>query len=319
MADQAGEAAQQARPSLAMLTRLKTIFGKAQRSSSSDALADLDNWRSLGRQAERPDVPTSAARSQRTTAHDSFDGHSFQAGPILKGNPDTRPVQEPDSYLPDQRGLCASPRQDRLDLEATQLQGTKSRSQCTGTVETNENDCNGVFSPRRCTHNAEDAAARSSLSPRSQGLTSLQKGVVKCAVAYLIASLFTFVPALSDFFAAPFDLEGPVSGAHVIATVATYYNPAKTLGAMVEADIFMLYGSFFAFLVCIGSMATASIMESAGLHTASHWILVIVWLMGSMGLVAWMKVKVSNAQFGSVRRVLWDALESRFGFHQTES
>lgn len=66
---------------------------------------------------------------------------------------------------------------------------------------------------------------------RLPALTAVQRGVIKCCIAYFVATLFTFVPWLSDLFAAPFDVEGPVSGAHVIATVSTYYNPAKTLGA----------------------------------------------------------------------------------------
>lgn len=70
---------------------------------------------------------------------------------------------------------------------------------------------------------------------RLPALTAQQRGVLKCSIAYTIATLFTFVPFLSEFLASPFDLEGPVRGGHVVATVATYYNPAKTLGAMFEA------------------------------------------------------------------------------------
>lgn len=143
---------------------------------------------------------------------------------------------------------------------------------------------------------------------RMPNLTAQQRGILKCSIAYFVATLFTFVPFLSDLFAAPFDLEGaPVAGAHVIATVATYYNPAKTLGAMFEADIFMLWASLFAFFVCIGSMATAVVLNDLGWHDTSHLAVVVIWLMGSMGLLAWMKVKVGNAQFGSVSR-----LESRW-------
>lgn len=70
---------------------------------------------------------------------------------------------------------------------------------------------------------------------------------------------------------------------------------------MIEADIFMIWASLFALVTALGSMATAVALENAGLHELSHFVIVIFWLVGSMGLVAWMKVKVSNAQFGSVR------------------
>lgn len=154
---------------------------------------------------------------------------------------------------------------------------------------------------------------------RIPNLTAQQRGIIKCSIAYTIATLFTFVPVLSGLLAAPFDLEGPVRGGHVVATVATYYNPAKTLGAMFEAvclapvvmhllswlthdpaqDIFMLWASFFAFITAIGSMATASFLNDVNQHTLSH-VLSVLWLMAAMGLVAWMKVKVSHPQFGSV-------------------
>lgn len=60
-------------------------------------------------------------------------------------------------------------------------------------------------------------------------LTAVQKNVLKCAVSYLLASLFTFVPALSKLVGLPFDKFGPVSNAHFIATISTYYNPAKSI------------------------------------------------------------------------------------------
>ena len=61
----------------------------------------------------------------------------------------------------------------------------------------------------------------------------------------------------------------------------------------------MLWASIFAFVTAVGSMATATILNNANQHTVSH-IISVLWLMAAMGLVAWMKVKVSHPQFGSV-------------------
>lgn len=135
---------------------------------------------------------------------------------------------------------------------------------------------------------------------RLPDLTAAQRGILKCSIAYFIATLFTFVPALSKLIASPFDLDHPIRGSHSIATVATYYNPAKSLGEMMEADIFMIWAASFALLACLGSMSTAVWLNEIGLHTTSHVVIVVIWLAGSMGLVAWMKVKVGKAQFGSV-------------------
>src|SRR5260370_31402462 len=36
---------------------------------------------------------------------------------------------------------------------------------------------------------------------------------------------------------------------------AVYFNPAKTVGAMIEADLFYLFGLFYSAFVCLTSMS----------------------------------------------------------------
>lgn len=62
-----------------------------------------------------------------------------------------------------------------------------------------------------------------------------------------------------------------------------------------------MWASLFALLASVGSMASAALLNDFDLHTMSH-ISSVMWLTLSLGLVAWMKVKVSHAQFGSVSR-----------------
>lgn len=53
-------------------------------------------------------------------------------------------------------------------------------------------------------------------------LTPLQKNILKCAIAYFIGSLFTFVPALADLVSDLVPLnsnEGPSPSGHMVATV----------------------------------------------------------------------------------------------------
>ena len=53
-----------------------------------------------------------------------------------------------------------------------------------------------------------------------------QRDIIKCSIAYLLASLFTFVPTLSDWLAAPFDSEGiPLGNAQ---SVAAQWNGAES-------------------------------------------------------------------------------------------
>src|SRR5690242_16051119 len=48
--------------------------------------------------------------------------------------------------------------------------------------------------------------------------------------------------------------DGPSPAAHMVATVAVYFNPAKTLGGMMEADIYCIGGAAFAAVVTLLSM-----------------------------------------------------------------
>ncbi|KAF8906326.1 Fusaric acid resistance protein-like-domain-containing protein [Mucidula mucida] len=116
--------------------------------------------------------------------------------------------------------------------------------------------------------------------------------VFKCALAYFIGSLFTFSPYLSSFIG---DLRGPGErrphpSGHMIATIAVYYNPAKTMGAMLEADLFCLFGVVYAAFVCLSSMSM-------------FWwfgdLVAILWVGVSMSFLAWMKVWMGSPQFNT--------------------
>ena len=71
---------------------------------------------------------------------------------------------------------------------------------------------------------------------------------------------------------------------------AVYFNPAKTIGAMVEADLFCLLGLFYSSLVCLVSMSMYWWLE---LKPGWEWladVVAVAWIGLSMSGVAWMKV-----------------------------
>ncbi|WAQ89456.1 hypothetical protein PtA15_11A144 [Puccinia triticina] len=78
--------------------------------------------------------------------------------------------------------------------------------------------------------------------------------ILKCSIAYLIASLFSFYDPLSDLLVLPFGLDGPFSGAHVVATIVTYYRPAATVGGMIEANHHAIWGLFWLAVIIGGSI-----------------------------------------------------------------
>ncbi|CUA66706.1 putative membrane protein YGL140C [Saccharomyces cerevisiae S288c] [Rhizoctonia solani] len=133
-------------------------------------------------------------------------------------------------------------------------------------------------------------------------LSPLQKKVLKCSIAYTLGCLFTFVPAFSNILTDIIPLgsqQGPSPTGHMVATVAVYYNPAKTIGGMIEADMFCLLGAAFASFASL--MATDSFWFFE-VQPGWEWLadfLVLAWLGLAMTLIAWSKLWVGKPTFGS--------------------
>ena len=278
------------------IVHIKQVFAKPRMYPSSSP-SGLDDWKCIRSVQANNEAGNSQDRRSASSIGTVGSPKHVPASSVVS----PRLVQEPGSYLP---SPVLSNSNNQRDMEYD------SDDSHSGDEYPQYNKLPAAGHRSQAFHKSASRMSEKSYLQRVLNilrlptLTAVQRGVLKCSIAYFLASLFTFVPALSNLFASPFDLEGPVSGAHVIATVATYYNPAKTLGAMIEADIFMLWAAAFALLTALGSMATASLLNGAGFHTSSHVVTVVFWLSGAMALVAWMKVKVSNAQFGSVSEYL---------------
>ncbi|KAK2463297.1 hypothetical protein APHAL10511_004952 [Amanita phalloides] len=134
-------------------------------------------------------------------------------------------------------------------------------------------------------------------------LSPLHRNVLKCSIAYFMASLFTFCPYLSNWIS---DLtsygperQGPTPSGHMVATIAVYYNPAKTIGGMLEADLFCVFGLLYASIVCLSSMSLFWWLE---LQPGWEWlgdVIAILWIGVSMSAMAWMKVWMRNPSFNT--------------------
>jgi len=70
---------------------------------------------------------------------------------------------------------------------------------------------------------------------------------------------------------------------------AVYFNPAKTVGAMIEADLFCLMGVVYSALVCGVFVSLLWLLEMIPGNKWPGDILAILWIGLSMSLVAWMK------------------------------
>ncbi|KAJ7240156.1 Fusaric acid resistance protein-like-domain-containing protein [Mycena haematopus] len=131
----------------------------------------------------------------------------------------------------------------------------------------------------------------------------LYRNIFKCAIAYFVASLFTFSPYLSGLihnFPAYGDAEHrPTAIGYLAATVAVHFNPAKTMGGMIEADLYCFVAVVYSTFICLSSMTIFWWLET---KPGPVWelvanTLVIVWIGVSMSVVAWMKVWMANPSF----------------------
>ncbi|ODO11160.1 hypothetical protein I350_01763 [Cryptococcus amylolentus CBS 6273] len=134
--------------------------------------------------------------------------------------------------------------------------------------------------------------------------------VFKCAVAYFIASLFTFVPALSRLLSreSMTDIHGrvtwkPADQAHMVATIVVYFNPAKTLGNMFLSTRYCIVLTFItsiASLFCMGTVLLFDHFSPSHGHSwdlvseMGDWVMCVVWIGGTLGLLAWGKLYVGN-------------------------
>lgn len=114
------------------------------------------------------------------------------------------------------------------------------------------------------------------------------RGVIKCSLAYTIASLATFARPLSAFLGRP-------GGKHVVATMTVYFHPARTAGSMIEAIMIAIVAVLYAEMVSLLSMVTSVLVGAVGgMVTLAHILVVIVFVGGGFGFMAWVKQKMGN-------------------------
>ncbi|KAG9071753.1 hypothetical protein KI688_005969 [Linnemannia hyalina] len=106
------------------------------------------------------------------------------------------------------------------------------------------------------------------------------KRILKASLAYFFACLLSFTPFFLPFIG--------MSG-HLAATSAVFFNPAKTLGRMVDAVTAGLCAITFGFLVSVASKLSAIWFNSRDLYIWGHVASVIVFGGGSTFIIAYAK------------------------------
>lgn len=118
-------------------------------------------------------------------------------------------------------------------------------------------------------------------------LSHKQKMVLKCSFAYMIGSLFTFVPALNA-------LCGTHIASHMAATVTVFFNPAKSVGGMVEAAGFGWLYTLAALTLSIASMYTTDFFLDHHMPTTAAVVSLGVWLAGSTFVISYLKARINT-------------------------
>ncbi|KAF2402531.1 hypothetical protein EJ06DRAFT_528642 [Trichodelitschia bisporula] len=111
--------------------------------------------------------------------------------------------------------------------------------------------------------------------------------ILKCSIAYLLASLATLTPTISG-------LLGHNDGKHMVATVVVYFHPARTAGSMIEATLLAVVAYCYSAAVAFASMAVTVAFRSQGLLHIGHMLVLVVFCGGGLGFVGWLKQRMSS-------------------------
>lgn len=118
------------------------------------------------------------------------------------------------------------------------------------------------------------------------------RGTLKCSVAYLLASMGTFLPPFARFL-------GPLDGKHIVATITVYFHPARTVGSQIEAVAIAIVAVMYALLIGTLSMATSVLVGSVWDQVTLSYVLILVFFIGGgMGFIGWVKQKLNNPLVG---------------------
>lgn len=114
------------------------------------------------------------------------------------------------------------------------------------------------------------------------------RGIFKCALAYFLGSLVTFVPALAGLIGSQQDSK------HMVATVTVWFHPARTIGSMHLATALGLLGFLYSGVIGFTSMGISLAARHQDMLVVGHVVILILFVGGGLGAIAWVKQKFSD-------------------------
>ncbi|KAK9447574.1 Fusaric acid resistance protein-like-domain-containing protein [Limtongia smithiae] len=115
---------------------------------------------------------------------------------------------------------------------------------------------------------------------------------LKCALAYLIASMVVFNSSISALF-------GTFDAKHLAATASVYFHASRSVGSMIEATIFAEIALTYSALLSFFSMLTSGFFYSIGYVSLGHFFVLLIFCGGGLGSIAFMKQRLNRAIFNT--------------------
>jgi len=85
----------------------------------------------------------------------------------------------------------------------------------------------------------------------------------------------------------------------MVATVVVYFHPGRSIGSMLESDIFALAAFAYSVGMGLASMLTAVALHEAGLPLLSNIVVVLLFIGLAMALVGYARAKFVRPAFAS--------------------
>ncbi|CUM51303.1 uncharacterized protein AC631_02216 [Debaryomyces fabryi] len=117
------------------------------------------------------------------------------------------------------------------------------------------------------------------------------RSVLKCSIAYLIASMGVYYTPFDEFL-------GKTDSKHLVATVAVYFHPSRSKGSMFQTLLFVVISLLFSFSVSFACRFIAGTFFKNGEDEISYSIDLIVSSI-SLGVIAFMKQRVNKQTFNT--------------------
>lgn len=113
--------------------------------------------------------------------------------------------------------------------------------------------------------------------------TTTAQAILKCSIAYLIATSFTFFTPVASILGTHQD------GNQLIANVVVWFDPARTAGSMDLGILFAFLAFIYGSIIAFSAQAVAAMFEAAEMLVVGHVIDLLLFCWGGLGFLAWFK------------------------------